>query len=62
MIEDFCCLGCDPVTQHLIPEEQNHEVPDAFKDCKVFLFIDSPRKVAVLGYLGILYTFGQCGS
>ena len=31
--QGFCCLGCDSVTQHHIPDEWKLQVPDALKDC-----------------------------
>jgi len=50
--QGFCCLGCDSVTQHHIPDEWKLQVPDDLKDCSVFIFRDSQRKVGVQGDLG----------
>ena len=55
--QGLCCLGCDSVTEHHIPDEWKLQVPDALKDFSVFIFRDSQQKVAVQGDLGALYTY-----
>lgn len=55
--QGLCCLGCDSVTEHHIPDEWKLQVPDALKDFSVFIFRDSQQKVAVQGDLGTLYTY-----
>jgi hypothetical protein len=54
--QGFCCLSCDSLTEHHIPDEWKLQVPDALKDFSVFSFRDSQQKVAVEGDLGALYT------